>query len=483
MTIAHLAADKKYSHFDLASTNGQGKWEIDFINVTAFLVERGYFIYRTSVERWIIIRIVDNIVKQVGKKDLKDELLNYICKIDIGARFMHQFFLKNIGKAVSDEFIETLPEKNVEFRKDRPDAIQVYYQNCIVKIQKEKITTHSYSSLNGYIWESQILDRDYIEDEILPNSDFCRFIFHLANKEHERANSICSAFGFYLHNHKFPGFCPAVILNDEVISDHPEGGTGKGLFFKAVSKFVKMLKIDGKTFNFDKNFVYARVTKDTRLVFFDDVKKNFDFERLFSVITEGMVTEKKGKDEEYLDYHDSPKIGISTNYAIRGSGNSHDRRRFEIEISQHYNKNNNPRKEFGRMMFDEWPRSEWIQFDNYMIQCCQLYLKNSLIGQKLINLEKKRLTAETNQDFLEFIKEKDLIKIGLIGKKTLIDEFLADAEDMATQKYFTKQLFTKWLNAYCKFNQITLIDCRDTTGSFRCYQFVSDKVKGNSDKI
>jgi hypothetical protein len=31
-----------------------------------------------------------------------------------------------------------------------------------------------------------------------------------------------------MHGYKNLSYCPAVILNDEVISDNPEGGTGKG---------------------------------------------------------------------------------------------------------------------------------------------------------------------------------------------------------------------------------------------------------------
>ena len=39
-----------------------------------------------------------------------------------------------------------------------------------------------------------------------------------------------STIGFLLHGHKNLSYCPAaVILNDEIISDNPEGGTGKGV--------------------------------------------------------------------------------------------------------------------------------------------------------------------------------------------------------------------------------------------------------------
>ena len=51
-----------------------------------------------------------------------------------------------------------------------------------------------------------------------------------------------------MHGYKNLSYCPAVILNDEVISDNPEGGTGKGLFMNALSQMKKLVVIDGKAF-------------------------------------------------------------------------------------------------------------------------------------------------------------------------------------------------------------------------------------------
>ena len=36
-----------------------------------------------------------------------------------------------------------------------------------------------------------------------------------------------STIGYMLHGWKNLAYCPAVILNDEMISDNPEGGSGK----------------------------------------------------------------------------------------------------------------------------------------------------------------------------------------------------------------------------------------------------------------
>lgn len=473
LTIAHKASQKDYSHFELAAPNSTtGRWEIDFINVTAFFVERGYFIYRTSVERWIIIRIIDNIVKQVGKKDLKDELINYITENESehNRRYMHQFFLKNIAKAVSDDFLETLPSKEVEFKRDIKDAMQLYFQNCIVKITTLRVSIHPYSELDGYIWESQILRRDFNLTAITDDCEFAQFIFNIAKYDHTRVETICSALGFHIHNYKHASYCPATILNDEVISSNPEGGTGKGIIYKALPHFLECLTIDGKTFNFDSNFLYQRITPETRMVIFQDVDKTFNFERLFSFLTEGVVTERKGKDQQFIPFSDAPKVGITTNYAIRGIGNSHERRRFEIEISQYYNASKSPEDEFGHLLFDDWNPDQWNQFDNYIVfSCCQNYLKKGLVKQELINLPEKRLISSTNIDFVAYMKEIDF-DFKMIIKSELLKNFMDVYDDyVIPSKYFSKHMFTKWVTIYAGHFGYAIEDYSD--GLHRYYKF------------
>ena len=100
----------------------------------------------------------------------------------------------------------------------------------------------------------------------------------------------------------------------------------------------KVVVIDGKSFNFERSFAYQLVSADTQILCFDDVSKHFNFERLFSVVTEGLTLEKKNKDAIKIPFSKSPKIAITTNYAIKGAGNSFARRKWELELHQHYSK-------------------------------------------------------------------------------------------------------------------------------------------------
>ena len=143
--------------------------------------------------------------------------------------------------------------------------------------------------------------------------------------------------GFMMHGFKDRSQPGALILTDEKSQDRPEGGTGKGIYMAALRKFKRSAVFDGKAFNFDKSFLWQRVSQDTQIIYIEDVKRGFDFERLFSALTEGIEIERKNKDSFYLPYELSPKIAISTNYTLKGDGNSNQRRRIEVEFKDFFN--------------------------------------------------------------------------------------------------------------------------------------------------
>jgi hypothetical protein len=167
----------------------------------------------------------------------------------------------------------------------------------------------------------------------------------------------------------------------------------------------KLQTIDGKQFKFGGDFPYQSVKTDCQILVFDDVKKNFQFENLFSVITEGIDITYKGKDTIKLPIEDSPKIVITTNHIIKGNGGSHDARKFEVELSSFFNANHTPIDFFGHRLFDDWDSLEWARFDCYMIECVKKYLNNGLISYQSINLPFKKFEVEITKELIECINE------------------------------------------------------------------------------
>ena len=382
------------------SKNDKSQIRIIHILFKQFIEDNGFYKYcPEGGKNYIFVRVTNNLIDHTSEKEIKDFILSYLIELDDTS--VYNYFADNT-RFFKEEFLSMLDTIDIYFIEDTSDAAYLYYRNCAVKITKNDIVPIDYLDLGGYVWKDHVIDRNFAICGVTGKCDYKVFIKNICGGDDSRVESMQSTIGFLLHAHKNLSFCPAVILNDEVISDKPEGGTGKGLFMSALSKMKKLVVIDGKSFAFERSFAYQLVSADTQILCFDDVKKHFDFERLFSVVTEGLTLEKKNKDAIKIPFSKSPKIAITTNYAIKGAGNSFERRKWELELHQHYTKDFTPLTEFGKLMFGDWNDDDWCEFDNYMIQCLQGYLSTGLVKSKFVNLKIRQLSAETCHEFIEW---------------------------------------------------------------------------------
>jgi hypothetical protein len=321
-----------------------------------FLEDNGFYKYCPEGGRnFVFVRVTNNLIDHASEKEIKDFILDYL--LDLEDTLVYNYFADNT-RFFREEFLTLLASIDVYFIEDTKDTAYLYFKNCAVKITHDEVVPIDYIDLGGYVWKDHVIDRNFDLCEVT-KCDFEQFISNICFSDVNRIKSMESTIGFLMHAYKDLSYCPAVILNDEVISDNPEGGTGKGLLMNAISQLKKLVFIDGKSFNFERSFAYQTVSVDTQVVCFDDVRKYFDFERLFSVVTEGLTLEKKNKDAIKIPFSRSPKITITTNYAIKGAGNSFERRKWELELHQYYSKEFTPLEEFGKLMFGDWDDGEW----------------------------------------------------------------------------------------------------------------------------
>ena len=449
----------------------KGTIKIVHFSFKKFLEDNGFFKYcPEGGKHYVFVKVTNNLIDHTSEKQIKDFILNHLIELDDLS--IYNYFADNV-RFFRDEFLTLLSTVDIYFIEDTKDSAYLYYKNCAVKITKGLIEPIDYIDLGGYVWKDHIINRNFkICDDV--GCDYKTFISNICANDKSRVITMESTIGFMMHGHKNLSYCPAVILNDEVISDNPEGGTGKGLFMNALSQMKKLVVIDGKAFAFEKSFPYQLVSADTQILCFDDVKKHFDFERLFSVVTEGLTLEKKNKDAIKIPFSKSPKIGITTNYAIKGSGNSFARRKWEIELHQHYNKNFTPLEEFGKHFFAEWDEDEWCVFDNYMTSCLQNFLSTGLVKSEFVNLQIRQLSAETSHDFIEWcglVEGQQTNKPINVGQKyikqDLYFEFIGEYPDYGPKAKMTisRTRFYKWLWAYGLYTTgVDPEDGRDPTG-------------------
>ena len=458
--------------------NDKGAVKIVHILFKQFLEDNGFYKFcPEGGKNYVFVKVTNNLIDHASEKEIKDFVLNHLLELD--DINVYNYFADQT-RFFKDEFLSMLNTIDIYFIEDTKDTAYLYYRNCAVKITKSDVIPIDYLDLGGYVWKDQVIDRNFIQCKTSPSFAFKRFIENICHTEPERIESMRSTIGFMMHGYKNFSYCPAIILNDEVISDNPEGGTGKGIVMNALSQMKKVVTIDGKSFAFERSFAYQLVSADTQILVFDDVKKHFDFERLFSVVTEGLTLEKKNKDAIKIPFSKSPKIAITTNYAIKGAGNSFARRKWELELHQYYSKDFTPFDEFGKLFFGDWNDDDWCEFDNYMVSCLKNYLTTGLVKSKFVNLKIRQLSAETTHDFIEWCGLVDntepakMLEPGIrVYKQELYYEFISEYPDYGPKSRMTisRTKFYKWLVSYGLFKYgIIPEEGRDFGGRWICFK-------------
>jgi hypothetical protein len=402
----------------------------------------------------IFLEIVDEV-------DLKDFVLKHILEQGL-SEDVYNLMTSNI-KFFKRDYLSMIDSKEIKVLKDTKDTAYLFYENGVLEVTKNKSELKNYSDFNLNIWENQVIKRKYVDSDH-HHSEFRKFVWKISggfdlgstpsadekikyDSAVDRYNSFQSAIGYLIHSYKTSGNNKAIILNDEMISDSPNGRSGKGVFWNSLKHMKKLQSIDGKQFKFGGDFPYQSVKTDCQILVFDDVKKNFQFENLFSVITEGIDITYKGKDTIKLPVEDSPKIIISTNYVLKGNGDSHDARKFELELSTFFNANNTPFEFFGHYLFTDWNDLEWARFDCYMIECLKKYLNNGLVSYKSISLPVKKLEADLGKELFEYCQE-------LPRNEWLSGQETYDKYKFSLSKSFlakSKKEVTQSIKKYCQF--------------------------------
>jgi len=440
--------------------------KISHTDLYSYLEQQGFH----SVEKNggdIFVQIKDNIVVETSKRIMKNCALNYVNAH--GDKAVKDAFRRNVNNLFSPGQLELLTQKELTYLKDTKKEVFKPFKNGIVKVTKKEIELIPYNQIDGYVWKENIIDHKF--DSQSGKTDFKKFCKLISNAGEfpERYKSLKSILGYALSNYKSPSLTKAIIFCDEQYSDQPQGGTGKGLLSKALACLTNTATIEGKGFSFNKGFKFQRVTNSTKLIHFEDVEKNFDFEMLFNIITDGITIEKKHKDEKHIPFKDSPKVIISTNYVVNGVGQSNARRRVEFELHPHFNSGHSPEDEFGKLMFNEWNNKEWNAFHHYMFKCIQCFLKNGIVEPPQINIQKRKLVQNTSYVFSEWANNYIIPNIRY--DRAILHSDYQHSENTE----ITKKTFYGYLATYAELKELEREESR--SGNIIFYTFVGNSQR------
>jgi hypothetical protein len=436
------------------SVSQDGKYSLNNYKFKKFLEINDFFKNSPNeLSTFDLIKKEGIFLKIVYEKDIKDFVMDFILENDI-PEAVFNMVTGNL-KYFKREYLSLINSKEIKTLKDTKDESFLFYKNCIVKVTKDKKETLNYSDCDLSIWKGQVINRDYHHVDH-HNSEYRKFIWLIAGQDKKKYKAFQTVIGYLLHSYKTNSNNKAIIFNDEVISDNPNGRSGKGLFWNALKHLKKVSDIDGKTFDFNKSFPYQTVSTDCQILVFDDVKKSFNFENLFSLITEGITIEYKNKGSIKLPVSQSPKIIITTNYTISGDSASHVARKYEVEMSAYFNENYTPKDEFGHEFFNEWDENEWARFDAYMIECIRIYLENGLIDMPLKNLTIRKIYNEIGEEMYNFFDALELDK--MYSSKDLYDRILLLYPEKKIR--LSQHLITRNITKFCKYKNYELLSRR-----------------------
>lgn len=457
------AAKKSYD-FDLkfwdVETNkkGDSKIVIRLTDLSDYINKKGGFTgykYNDESEK-ILVQLKDGMVEEVGlydiKQFLKNDILSISGNIDLGLtpNELLEMVYRDYLPFLSNSFMDLLTVTPLKFLKDTKDAAYFPFRNGVIKVTEAGSEFQTYGQCDGVIWKNQMIDfiidpYTDLRDLDFNNIDFCKFVKKTAGDEQSKFEYFVSVIGYLLHKYKDPKNTFAIILAEESENEADGGGTGKGLFVKAVQKLIPTVVFDGKQFNPAKSFAFQRVNLNTKLVAIEDARKGFNFESMYSFITEGLPIEKKNQKEFFLSFADAPKFTISTNYVINDEGNHAKRRQKVLEFSNYFSPSHTPYDEFNKMFFEGWEYEEWNRFYNFMFYCVGIYLGNGVLDNKQSNTNKlKNIKLKYSEDLLFFVNSLVENKMSWCPTSEVWTEFLND--NQLDKKEYSQKKFADGLD-------------------------------------
>lgn len=436
-------------------SDGKRKVKISKSALLKFWENLGFKKMKLPGGNYTLVRITKNsIISEVGREELVQSVRNKLLVEDNVEEVWEAFLDKDYVNKIN--YLALKPLEEIRLNLSTEDTAFFFFRNGILKVTADKFDIVAYEDYEGYVHESQIINHDIDLNEDQP-SKFDDFLRKITGQNSERYRSLTSAMGYLMHSYKDASLTKAVILVDEKLdfSGQANGGTGKSLVAKAVKYMTNAVFKDGKALNQKNNrFFYQDVGLFHRVLIIDDVNIGFEFESFYSVITGEMTVEEKFKSSYKIPFELSPKLLLTSNYMVEGSGgNSDERRRIEIEIYPHYHADLTPFDDFGERFFTDWNDQEWNRFYISMVKYCQGYIKTGIVAHIPINLAGNKLKQNTDPSFVEFADLRLVIpenQISLtLNKGILYDDYRANYPVEA--RNVTGIRFKKWLDEYCKF--------------------------------
>ena len=467
--------------------NERVEYEFCYVNSQNFLNNRGFGRLRRSDGSFQFIHLNPPVVESIEAHDARDYLFQFAkhnCSLAV-----QEMLIKGVSQYVGPDKLSLLDYIEPAFIKPSLESQYFYFDKSCWLVTKDEVQELGYESIHHHIWDEQkrpntvkylgkplirfYKDGDNYDYELTKEGAQCHFLKFLINTsnftwrkqmdeidpEEMNENNIhllskMCAIGFMLMEGKDANVTRAVIGMDGKQSEVGEsnGRSGKSLIGELMRNVMPIAYIPGKRADiFNDQFIWNDVQEKTQLVFIDDVLQSFNFEQLFPNLTGDWSVNYKGGRRITLSFEQSPKVYITTNHAIKGSGGSFKDRQWLLAFSDFYNDTHKPKDDFGVMFFSEWDFEQWNLCWNMLATCVQLYLTHGVVQAPGERLEDRKLRQEIGETFISWAEEyySDENHIGCRTPKKELYDALCEY-DPAQRKFTSPTAFKSKFKMYCE---------------------------------
>ena len=271
--------------------------------------------------------------------------------------------------------------------------------------------------------------------------------------------------GYMLHGYKDPSRAWAAYAMDNKIGEEGQrnGGSGKSIFFEALSHLMPTVTISGKDPNiFENSHTFERVNRKTRMVVVEDCAKSLDIEDFYLLINGEFHVNPKNKTIFSIPFTESPKMAFSTNYVPLAFDGSSVRRMLYMVFGDYYHQQTDEndyletRKlsdDFGQNILPPYSSEEqWNADINFLLQCERAYLKliqqNAMIVPPMQNILIRKNMTVMGDNFQEWAFQYFAEDSGRLNREIEKENVFNDCISQANIPKLTPHTFTKKLKAF-----------------------------------
>jgi hypothetical protein len=505
-----------------------------YVRCVRFLKNRGFGLFKLPKNDFRMIETVGKVVRETTPHLIQQYMKDFLR--DLGREDVLEMMMRGGTQYLGPHSLSQMEYFSPEFLQAEKESQILVFKNCYWQISATEIKQGSLLELPKSVWDNRQIDfepkfkevvkvervNDAWETKVVTKGcDMWQFFQDTSNfwwehaqqfGEDKEGNQIVVgkqpadqkkmtadelqkwtthcvtkmiAAGYALHEYRNPAQMKAIICMDGLESEVGKsmGGSGKSIWAKMFRRLLPTLIIDGKKTDLNEDtHIYDQMDERTRIVVYDDVRVNFDFEALFSQITEAVTVNQKGNRRFTVD--PPPVFIIPTNHAINGNDDSHARRQYLISFSNYYNKARTPYDQFGRSFFNDWDWEQWNLFYSFMACCIQTYLKFNDLKKYTIptgDIEKRKLRQTMGENFLDWATMY-FSSGGFLNKAVQKEKIAEDYLEVypSERKFINARNIKDKVIQYCKYSKLHFNPAAGSDGRVK-YDGKELLIVGNDD--